>query len=228
MKDSFLKFHGAKKADMTDIDKLLDTPELQRLIKRLSIRTYDEFVEQIYVDLRRALKRIESNVNYWKNPRGEDEITADLTNMLYMNEYTVSQDINNRGHADIIIIKGEFKWIGEAKIYTNYKWLFKGLSQLLCRYMSGAQDETSGAILIYFIGPDVVKTTMDNWDVKLNAFSNEIRVRDRILLESTNRVPQRVLEFYSNHIHSRSGLPVKILHIPVLLNFSPIDKTKKK
>lgn len=115
----------------------------------MTASTDDEFDAALSSLLAEAIRGLEANS---KNFRDLDEnaLTAVLALALNRPGLTVTQETNSNGHVDITFTGDQCepmqKRLGEAKIWSGYKYHIAGLEQLL-KYMTGR--EPSGLMLNY-------------------------------------------------------------------------------
>lgn len=189
-------------------------PGLDGWIPRLLVDNYQEFIEVLYSDIDKIVSRIQKNPELRKNDQ-EDRLSIDIINQLDCYGYKASHDTKIGGHADIVVEKKEFIWIGEAKIHSSYSYLWKGFQQLTTRYSIGDFNQSEGGILIYIKNKDAT-SVMKEWKKHLG---------EKNLPNFTcTPCPNRNLAFFSTHKHIKSGIPFKVRHIPIMLYHQPQDK----
>lgn len=201
------------KINQLGIDK--QVPGLDGLIPRLLADNYQEFIEALYFDIDKIVSRIQRNPELHKND-GEDRLSIEIVNQLDCYGYKASHDTSIGGHADIVVEKKDFIWIGEAKIHSSYDYLWEGFQQLCTRYSIGDSNQSEGGILIYIKNKDA-KSVMAKWQNHLVTKNLDNLV--------CNSCQNRSLAFFSIHKHTRSGLSFKVRHIPVMLHHDPQDKS---
>ena len=197
------------------IDKKI--PGLNGWIPRILADSYQEFVEALYFDIDQIVNRIQKNPELRKDD-GEDRLSIDIVNQLDCYGYNASHDTKIGGHADIVVKKDSYLWIGEAKIHSSYSYLWKGFQQLSTRYSVGDSNQLEGGIIIY-IKTKNAASVMQNWKEHLST--------KQLPSFICTPCPNRSLAFFSTHEHIRSGLLFKIRHIPVMLHHEPKDKSKE-
>jgi hypothetical protein len=188
-------------------------PSLSGFISRNLVRTYSEFVEVLYRDIDRIIYKIQENPELRQND-SEDRLTIDIINLLCMMGYNASHDTKVRGHADILVVKNDFMWIGEAKIHSSYPYLWKGFQQLSTRYSVADSNQKDGGIIIY-IRQANAREVMDKWRKHL--------LKKNLSNYSCTTCEIRKLCFFTSHEHVSSGEPFRIRHMPVILHFKPQD-----
>lgn len=192
-------------------------PILANFAARLLVKTYDEFIEILYKDIDDIISRIQENPELRQND-SEDRITIDIVNQLHVMGYNASHDSKIGGHTDISVKKSNFLWIGEAKIYYDYGWLWKEFLQLVTRYSTGDSTQKDGGILVYIKVPNT-KKIMENW--------KKFLLEKNLSEYSEKTCHLKDLSFFSQHTHEKSGMLFQIRHMPVMLYFNPQDNVKK-
>ena len=186
-------------------------PGLSDVIKRHTVSSMDEFVEQLYVDLENAIQTAENNKQQFKGNFSEDYITTLLLAHLTALNYDATHDTQIGGHCDIFIkhrLKG-FQWIGEAKIWKGCKYIMGGWQQLCNIYSRGTQRDNHGGILIYINQRNANKLFVD-WKDHMES-SDKI---DDLNIEIDSKNP---LRFNSTHTHLASGLPYNVRHFALVM-----------
>ena len=190
-------------------------PDVANFAKRLIVKTYDEFIDILYDDLDRIVSLIEENPELHKKD-SEDRITIEITRSLRHQGYQASHETKHGGHCDVLVSRGNFCWIGEAKKHNGYDYLMEGFLQLTTRYSTGDDYQQAGGMLIYHFEKNTHKV-MTEWANRLT----EVGLPDFTICPCC----KRKLPFYSSHTHEKSGLPFKVRHIPVMFHFDPKDKS---
>ncbi|WP_317215880.1 hypothetical protein [Gluconobacter sp. GP1] len=208
-------------ASHTTIEELrsicTDAP-MQILFRSLLCCTYDDFCEICDDAVGWASQEISRNPQL-KQGRSEDELTLDIVGYLRAMGFSASHDTMTGGHSDILIEKDKkFLWWGEAKIHRDYDWLLSGYDQLSTRYMTGALDQNRGALIIYNYGSRS-DSVIGSWREYLEYNVDGITI---------NSCPKDNNSFISSHIHSGTGVEVKIRHSIVSLYRAPAPKRKGK
>ena len=192
-------------------------PELADFISRYKPESYEEFLENLYIDIDRIIKLIQEDAEIRKKD-SEDRLTVEIRNMLVSRGYLVSHDEMIGGHADLVVRTRDYVWIGEAKKHNDYEWLWKGFNQLTTRYTIGDTNQNNGGLLIYVFGQNA-NLVMKKWQ--------EFLTKQSLPDYSCEPCKKRELAFFSKHTHDKSGLPFRVRHMPILLYFSPQDRKKK-
>jgi hypothetical protein len=204
------------------LDEILSLDEVTEIKERLYPTSHDMFVQRLEIDLLKAIRWVENSGNWQSKPK-EDMLTAHIVTYLKGAQYQVAQDSNSRGHADIVVEKRDYKWLAEAKIFTgSYKWLFKGITQLLNRYTTGRLNENKGALIIYFFDREI-DTKMKSWKSSFEKYSGDSRYKDRIRLQNIEDKIDEDLTFASNHKHENTSLNYSVKHFPVIFHHIPLD-----
>lgn len=189
-------------------------PEFATFLDGMLVQSYDDFVEVLYSDIDSGIDLLQESAELLHNCK-EDLLTQTIKIYLKGKGYTATHDEKHRGHCDLLVRKGRFKWIGEAKIHGAYDTLFKGFKQLSTRYSTGDSNQNSGGVIVYIRGKDA-KLVMEAWKEHLEA--------QELPDFTTSTCGKRALSFFSSHTHEGSGLTFKVRHMPVLLYFNPMDK----
>jgi hypothetical protein len=191
-------------------------PALAGFPSRVLVSTYDEFIERLYRDLDSIISFLQKDPGVRKND-SEDRLTVEIVGLLCQSGYNAEHDAKIGGHTDLSVRKNDFLWIGEAKIHSNYDYLWEGFLQLSTRYSTGDTNQKNGGLIIYIRGSNA-KSVMDNWRIWLSR-------KEEIEEYNSCDCELRELVFLSTHKHERSGLPFHVRHMPVLLHFDPKDKS---
>lgn len=192
-----------------------DIPALAGFPSRVLATDYDGFIKILYFDIDKIIYQIEENPEL-RLQDGEDRLTIDIKNQLCCMGYNASHDTKIGGHADLLVKKGNFIWIGEAKIHSSYNYLWEGFLQLTTRYSTGDSNQRDGGIFIYI--------RQKNANAIIEKWKNYLLSKD---LLDYNYEPSinRELSFFSTHKHEGSGRDFRIKHMPVILYFQPQDKS---
>ncbi|MEH2278671.1 MAG: hypothetical protein V7K40_28780 [Nostoc sp.] len=191
-------------------------PELSGFISRILTKTYDDFIEVLYKDIDTVIFAKEENPELYQSDKKEDRLTVEIMQQLRRMGYQASHDTKIGGHADIVVRKKEYIWIGEAKIHKDYEYLWQGFQQLNTRYSTGDCNQKDGGLLIYIFVQNT-KSVMEKWQEYLSAKN----LNNYAYFFCRNRS----LAFFSTHIHERSGQLFTVRHMPIILHFSPKDKS---
>jgi hypothetical protein len=155
-----------------------------------------------------------SKTRQHRHDRDEDGLTTDIITDLKAMGFDASHDKDYGGHSDIVIeARGDFLWLGEAKIHRDYDWLLKGFQQLDTRYATAVVGQDRGGLIIYCKGKRV-----DQVMVRWCEYLLQNRPDMTIAVCAKNPLNRR-----SSHPHERTGLPFEVRHIPISLYFDPKD-----
>ncbi|MBD8880265.1 hypothetical protein IHE49_07210 [Rhodanobacter sp. 7MK24] len=150
------------------------------------------------------------------NVRDENDLTREVVGYLRTMGFEAEFDATVGGHADVVVKFGDYQWIGEAKIFTNVPWLYKGYLQLLTRYSTGMVNQDRGGMLIY-IKTGNCPEKMADWQKRLGEYVNK-KVGSGAIINALNNP---ALAFESTQKHRRSGRDYQVIHMPFLLTWDP-------
>ncbi|MDO5770134.1 MAG: hypothetical protein Q4P13_11575 [Psychrobacter sp.] len=224
------------------MDRSLNNPSLSnRKIRQLSYRrdpaNYDEFLNQLYHDLDCTIDRLsQSKDKYYQglidnSKRGEDLINLYICDMLDARGWVANHSKYVNGNADIVVSAdySEYQWLGEGKIRSGNSNLDKGMKQLLHRYSTGRDFQTSGGLVIYLKDTQkTAKNILEDWKkYLLNPNLNTTDEHDLpTILPPALKVEQcaeKQLIFYSYHKHPSSGLDYKVRHMIIDFRCNPLE-----
>jgi hypothetical protein len=193
-------------------------PELAGFPSRVLAETYDKFIQVLYKDIDKIIYQLQENSELLQSDT-EDRLTLSILHGLRCMGYSASHEQKIGGHVDLAVKKGNFTWIGEAKIHSDYEYLWQGFQQLTTRYSTGDDNQSDGGLLIY-IRTRNAKQVVQKWQEHLTTKS----------LPGYSIQPCKIrnLGFFSIHTHQRSGCDFKVRHMPVILYFNPQDKSGLK
>ncbi len=175
----------------------------------------DDLIRNLYKDIDQVISQIQKNPEL-RQKDTEDRLTIEIVNLLGSLGHEASHDTKTGGHADIVVTKNDFLWIGEAKFYRGNNYLWGGFQQLVTRYSTGDSNQENGGLLIYILNKDA-RSIMQNWqNYLLEQSLPDLSVRP---------CKMKSLAFISTHKHERSGQAFHVRHIPVMLHFAPTDKS---
>jgi len=175
----------------------------------------DDLIRNLYKDIDQVISQIQKNPEL-REKDTEDRLTIEIVNLLRSLGHEASHETKMGGHADIAVIKNDFLWLGEAKIYKDNYYLWEGFLQLVTRYSIGDYNQENGGLLIYIRDKDA-SSIMQKWQNYL--------IKKSLPDFSLRPCKMRSLAFISTHKHERSGQPFHVRHIPVMLHFDPKDKS---
>lgn len=193
-------------------------PEFAGFPSRILAETYDEFIQVLYKDIDKIIHQLQENPELLQNDT-EDRLTLTIVNNLLNMGYNALHEPKIGGHVDLAVAKGNFKWLGEAKIHHDYEYLWQGFQQLTTRYSTGDDNQSDGGLLIYIKVKDA-KQVIEKWQEHLTS--------KNLPGYSIRQCEAKSTCFFSIHIHQRSGRDFKVRHMPVILHFSPQDKSAQK
>ena len=169
----------------------------------------EEFLRRLYKEMKRLVDHLESTAQD-KQEDSEDKITRYVVGLLHQTGYQATHDQDQRGHTDLLVWSGDFKWLAEAKLHSNYGWLCHGLRQL----QSYATGRENGYGLLIYIRVQDARSVMDEWRKRLTESTDNYTksVHDGDADES--------LTFWSIHQHNASGADMNTKHIGVSLYYA--------
>ncbi len=193
-----------------------DIPGLAGFPSRILVKNYDEFINILYRDIDTIIFDTEENPELYQSDQQEDRLTVEIKRQLRRMGYDASHDSKVGGHADLVVRKAEYLWIGEAKIHRSYDYLWQGFQQLTTRYSTGDCNQKDGGLLIYIFKKNL-KAIMQKWQEHL--------LSKNLPDYSLKLCQVRPSAFFSIHTHDRSGEPFRVRHMPIMLYFEPQDKS---
>jgi hypothetical protein len=183
--------------------------------QKLGTHTYEVFADCVEKAIAWSILQLGQNPKESQN-RSENSLTAEIVGHLRNMGFTTEFDGTVGGHCDIIVKFGTlYQWLGEAKIYSSYKWLLKGYLQLVTRYSTGQENEDRGGMVIYFKTKDL-PGTMLNWAKALSAYKGKSR-KDITTVSAT----PPACAFLSTQPHKRTERDYRVKHFPVALHWDP-------
>lgn len=209
-------------------DILSMVPDFQDHIKRNKPISYDDFVEQINIDLNNIISNTESGKQH-HFLKGEDEITEHIICQLKQLYPSVHHDAQQGGHCDIYIevknVRGELcKWVLEAKIWKGFEYVFSGLNeQLLKSYALGGVNNCNGGLMFYSKQKKGSKTIMDEWIEglkKKSVYAINVRKDGLRFLTKHKLNSGHGSDYYVNHYC------IDLFHEPTYLKHKRKDKRK--
>ena len=175
----------------------------------------DDFVDNLYIQIDKILGNFEKNPELHQHD-SEDRMTIEIANGLNLIGYNVTHEEKIGGHADLSVKhRNGWLWIGEAKIHSDYGYLWQGFQQLTTRYTTGNDNQNAGGLIIYIRNKNA-KSVIDTWKERLNTNYG---------IQEFSPCPKREsFSFFTRHVHSRSGIPFNVRHMGVVLGFDPRDR----
>jgi hypothetical protein len=123
---------------------------------------------------------------------------------------------------DITVVWGEFKWLGEAKIYRDNSVLMDGFRQLATRYATvNSSGNSFGGYLIYNFRADTL-TLLNDYKLK-----SEAKFKTEFTDFSITDSDEDMLQFSTKHRDKATGLYYCVQHIPFSFFFEPNDKSAR-
>lgn len=197
-------------------------PMIKNFLRRLEVKTYDEFLDVLYDDIKIAVERLEQSPQLYVD-ESEDATTQRLLDTLFGMTYSTHHNLQLGGNVDITIdlFRKGFRWIGEAKKFDSVGDMREGYLQLATRYKPGSGTTTvvHGGLIGYLRRANAVKC-MQSWQ---RHYTAKVARRSR-LTECPRRGP---LGFVSEHAHGSIGLPFRVWHICICLHFKPEDASAR-
>lgn len=195
---------------LADLAQLAGEHEFAMMLRRKSVQTHLDFVQQLYNDFDDAIQELVHNRQRFQRAEfGEDDISAYLISFLKGRFYDADHDTQHGGHADIIVKanNGRWEWIGEAKLWGGKTWAHEGWKQLVDSYTTATVGETHSGLLLY-IKQDNAKQKFDTW---INFFKQSITPIKQDYFTGNPLI------FDSVHINKCSGLEQSVRHFAVPL-----------
>jgi len=194
-----------------------DTPTQIRL-RLLVADTHEAFLELVEQAIDWIAQEF-AKTRQHRLDRDEDGLTIDLVTTLKSMGFQASHDTAYGGHCDVVVeARGDFLWLGEAKIHKGYDWLLKGFQQLDTRYATALPKQDHGGMIIY-CRQSRADQMMDKWASHLSAARPDVAVQAR---------GDGSLIFHSEHTHDATGRRYHVRHLPICLHFAPKDQAGKK
>jgi hypothetical protein len=194
---------------------------ISNMFRRLTVTTYDDFLNVLYDDLKLVIERLEENPQNYPNET-EDATTQRISDILWGMQYTASHNLAAGGNVDLTVAltRLNFKWIAEAKKFGSITDMREGYLQLSTRYKPGmgSNGVMYGGMIGYLRRPDAARH-MKSWRKALPSVPGA----DGSLLADCAR--RYALGFQSEHAHKDYGVPLRVWHTCVVLTFEPQDKS---
>lgn len=221
------------------MDKCLQNPTLSNLKTRQksvepNVSSYDEFLDELYNDLEFILQQLTTSKDIYyqgmlnDTSKGEDLVNTTICNLLEARGWQASHDTSVNGHADIVVKLPYFTylWLGEGKVNNGCQYIMGGLKQLLHRYSTGIDNQTSGGMLIYIVKTQLTQNhIIETWKNSLDSYKQTDDCDEVQLAEADNILscPKNSLVFYSQHTHPSSGKDFTVRNMSVDFRHRPID-----
>lgn len=194
---------------------------MRNWLRRVTLTTYDEFLNVLYDDLQLVIERLEENPQDFPD-EPEDATTKRIADILWGMQYTASHNLAAGGNVDltVAITRLNFKWIAEAKKFGSVTDMREGYLQLSTRYKPGMGSNgiMYGGMIGYLRRPDAA-AHMKSWRDALPAVPG---AEKSVLADCARRY---ALGFQSEHTHADFGVPLRVWHNCVVLTFQPQDKS---
>lgn len=194
------------------------------MLRRLTVATYDEFLDVLYDDLKLVIERLEENPQDFPD-ESEDATTKRIADILWGMQYTAAHDQAAGGNVDLTICLNRlnFKWIAEAKKFKSVTDMREGYLQLSTRYRPGmgSNGVMYGGMIGYLRRPGAAGH-MKTWRKALSAVPG---AESSVLTDCARRY---ALAFNSEHAHKDFGVPLRVWHNCVVLTFDPKDRSGRK
>jgi hypothetical protein len=205
-------------AQLREFEKV--NPQLPQYAHRVSCRSYQEFLDTLYVEVDSIISSLVRDANVLQGDgHTENSLNADICRQLRRSGYEAHFDKNNRGHSDVTVEYGRFEWIGEGKkvLSVNNTHLRGGYDQLRERYVTGTTSGDHAGLLIYCYAPDA-KHVLAKWQEHLNGCEKS----DPGYADNLTAWPgNEDFAFSSTSKHASSGSILKIKHLVASLHWSP-------
>ena len=196
-------------------------PVLKGSIDRRLVQTYDQFIDQLWIDFDQACTKLQERRDQYHD-KHEDVITSALVMFLDGMGYNSNHDTKVNGHVDIVV-RGKlptFLWIGEAKRDTGMAWIAQGFDQLCNDYATGGLTQDVGAVIIYCQKGKSTERS-EEWRKYF-----EMLAIPTCVVSDCLRTPATA--FMSTHSLSSSGTIFKTRHISLNLHKPVVPATPKK
>lgn len=183
------------------------------------LHTYEKFCECVETVVVHSIGQMILNPKECAG-RSEDSLSLEIIKSLRTVSFSAEFDATNGGHCDIAAKFGTaYSWIGEAKKYTGPKKLLKGYLQLTTRYSTGQENDSRGAMIVYFFVPDTADKMLQWKDYLVAQHSSKSRRQ-----VSSHPMTNPANSFRTMQAHKRTGLPYEVKHFSVPLHFDPEDR----
>ncbi|EEX09656.1 conserved hypothetical protein [Ruegeria lacuscaerulensis ITI-1157] len=139
-----------------------------------------------------------------KEKLGENTLTRHLADMLTACGIPAKREEDVNGHCDLVIrASGNFLWLGEAKVHSDYGWLDDGFQQLSTRYGTAMEGRDHGELIIYHRGGDS-RNVLQTWKERLVAANDNVVVSEdiedqRLYFRTEHKCANSGCTFYTRH-----------------------------
>ncbi|SDO16232.1 hypothetical protein [Polaromonas sp. JS666] len=191
------------------------------LLRRVTVSTYDEFLDVLYDDVKLVIERLEDNPQNYPD-ESEDATTQRIADILWGMQYDASHNTQAGGNVDLTVSnpRRQFKWIAEAKKFADIGDMREGYLQLATRYRPGMAPGgvMYGGLIGYLHRPNAAEH-IRSWR---DAFASLPVASGNVLADCARRY---ALGFNSEHNHQTFGIPLRVWHTCVVLHFAPEDRS---
>lgn len=203
-------------ATLRDIEKL--NPQMPQYGHRLTCTSYQQFMDTLYVEIDTIVASLVDDANVMQD-HSENALNADICRQLCRLGYDAHFDKNKRGHSDISVEYGRYRWIGEGKKVksVNNTHLGDGYDQLVHRYVAGTPNANHAGLLIYSYAPDA-KHVLTKWHDHLVGRNTKTPGYAESLSQC---IINKGFAFSSLNQHVSSGSTLTIKHMVVSLHWAP-------
>ena len=182
-------------------------------LKMILAQTHQDKLEAVEAAVDWAAVEMVKN-RHVKLKHSEDALSIDLVTSLKAMGFQASHDTQYGGHCDIVVeAKGQFLWIAECKIHSDYDWLLKGFAQLDSRYSTGLPGQDAGELIIYSRNKRADQG-MAAWKERLKDARADVTFANS----------DEKLRFRTTHTHELTGAEFRIRHVCIPLYFDPADR----
>lgn len=205
-------------AQLREIEK--SNPQMPQYVHRLTCRSYQEFVDTLYVELDTIISSLVRDANTLQGDgHTENSLNADICRQLRGRGYEAHFDKNNRGHSDVTVEYGRFEWIGEGKkvLTVNNSHLKGGYDQLRDRYVPGTIGADQAGLLIYCYAPDSKHVLAKWWEHLETCEKGAPGYAQNLTAWPGNED----FAFSSTTQHASSGSTLKIKHLVASFHWAP-------
>ncbi|QDK20882.1 hypothetical protein ES815_22235 [Leclercia adecarboxylata] len=210
-------------------DAMLASGQLDEFLDLIDPQKFDEFSRSVFVELRKAVRALESNADKYYN-QSEEQISTTISLLLEKSGFHTKSEPSSRGHVDIFVEKDKFKWLIEAKIGYNNQKIFEGLLQLTSRYLN---DQRSACLLLYF-KKENIKSNFESWKKYIqNKSWMSYAVNENIVDQCELMYGETVIKpdsfcignSFLSDAKTTAGEVLDIYNLGVNLHFCPVDSS---
>ena len=181
------------------------------------LASYAQFCETVETRIYDAMVHLENNKKSF-SLLGEDALTAIIATGLAMSGLDADHDTNRNGHADLLVKRGRFEWLGEAKLENGPAYSMEGFRQLADRYTTGRPLASRGGLLLYSQKGNKTQVMKDWFDHLKANYESEVTVGELcpVTLSQTTL-----------HQHKDTGTDYTTRHFVVSFYENPTDKSAR-